>query len=442
MNMNYRITATTHAGFSKAKSTDGKDFIVPFGCPEDEVELEIFGRPGNKKAAISKIINPSPRRVPCRCPHAGSVGSVFKKCGGCSFQYIDYPKQLEEKKRLILEEMARKKVTDPVADVIPSPQIFGYRNRMDFVVGANKELGLREKGSFRHMVDLKECHLISPKMDAVRKMLRTWLEKSPIVGWNRETDKGHLRYIVLRETKNTGQLAVIFITYEENIDEYWDDLSSILPPEVTHVFCGVQTTASDTSVAENYQVYKGKDYLEESIGGVTYLIRPGSFFQTNTDGATKLLDYVLGLSQKTGAKHILDWYCGSGFFSLPMAKHAQEVVGVELDPAAIAVAKESVALNKITNAKFYDMDVIDFPLDSKYDLLIVDPPRAGLHPKVLAHILEIKIPHLIYVSCNFEALAFQLKLLGQVYDIESIHPFDLFPHTPHVEVVVKMKVKS
>ncbi len=434
------IKGITPAGYTKAVDTQGDEYIVPFGCPGDKAEIEVFGKKNNRKGRISNLIETSAGRIAPRCPHAGFIGSLAGKCGGCAFQYMDYPLQLESKYQLIKEIFTKKDLNYPIEPILPSPQIFHYRNRMDFIISPHGELGLHERGSFNRIVDLGVCHLISPKADRVRAILRQWIAKTRLAGWDPFKMQGLLRYIILRETKNTNQFAVIFVTFEKYLDDYINDLKKELPDFVTHIFNGIQNRPADVSFASDYKSYQGGDYLTETIGGINYLIAPGSFFQTNTEGAEKLLQIVLGFIEEGKPPHVLDWYCGSGFFTLQAAKSVREACGIELDASAIQVAKESLKQNQLSNVSFHSMDVLDFALDKHWDCLILDPPRAGAHPKVLKRILEIKIPQIIYVSCNPDALAYNLKVLGTVYEVEKVQPIDLFPHTPHLEIVVKLRL--
>jgi len=437
-----RVMDVTQAGYSKALDMKGVEYIVPFGCPGDTVEVDVKGHGRNKKGIITKIIEPSSDRVEPKCSYAGKDGKVWKKCGGCAFQYISYEKQLKLKRDLIKSAFLKKDVLAEVKEVLLSPQIFGYRNRMDFIVGPNKEIGLREKGSFEKIIDIEKCELVSSRMNEVLASVRKWIKESPVSAWNYASGEGILRYIILREMPGTHELAVIFITYKEYLDNYISDLRKYLPSFVTHIFNGLQDSVADISFGNKYRSYLGGEYLSAKIKDIFYLVSPGSFFQTNSSCAELMLGQVLKWVSEVKPKNVLDLYCGGGFFSLAISKMAGEVCGVELDKSAIDLAIRTAEYNKIKNVKFVSGDVLDFDISfGNYDLLVVDPPRVGLHPKVISRLMEAKIPNLIYVSCNFDSLAYNLSVLGDAYEIEEVQPIDMFPHTPHVETLVKLRRK-
>lgn len=434
------ITGITKKGYTIA-DIGTKNIEVPYGCPGEAVVVQQFGR---KKADIVDITKPSPHRIPVRCLHAGDKGRSKGKCGGCAFQYIDYQYQLELKRGLIVDTFAQHNITADILPAIASPKVFQYRNRMDYAVGEHGELGLRSKGAWYHIVDVQECHIVSSNMEAVRKGVVQWIKEKQIQGWNGHTHEGFLRYVVIRET-SAGDVGVIFITYQENLDKHITDIESYLPEHVTHIFNGINNSEGEVSILDAYQAYKGTNQLKEIIYDVPYYIAPGSFFQTNTYAATTLLDLVLKWVDACNPQHILDLYCGSGFFALQLAKKYKHVVGVELDAQAIERAQQSwddMKNSYDSGVSFIASDAIDYTIDPIVDTLIVDPPRTGLHPQALAEIIQAQPEHIIYVSCNFTTLTQNLVDLEPYYTIEQVQPIDLFPHTPHIETVVKLTRKK
>lgn len=443
-----QLLSTTIKGITKKGAAyaeiNGKRVEIPYGCPGDDILLQKMRR---RKGVITKIETPSAHRITPRCPHAGEAGSLYQKCGGCAFQYIDYPYQLELKHDLVVRAFSAHGLAYDVLPAIASPKTFGYRDRMDFVVGPEKQLGLREKGSWRHIVDITECHLVSDTMMKVFTAVKEWLHTTDISGWNARTNEGQLRYVVLRETKNTGELAVILISYSALDMAHIHALLELLPDTVTHVFSGINASPADISAVDSYTTLKGSDYLREEINGISYYIAPGSFFQTNMSAAEKLLELVVGRVRDIKPQKVMDLYCGSGFFALQLEVFVPEVIGVELDARAIELAKQSLRKTPPGlplprgGVQFIASDAIDYPLDGGYDCLIVDPPRSGLHPTVIRQIIDHRIPHIVYVSCNFTSLAQNLVALQEFYDIEMVQPIDLFPHTPHIETVVRLNLK-
>ncbi len=442
MKMKGKVVGINSKGYSQVELENNKKVEVLYGCPGDVVEVEKIGR----KYFISQILSPSKHRAKVLCPHAGDRGKSIGRCGGCLFQFIDYKYQLQWKKDTVKTYLQERGIDIKDIDILPSPQVFQYRNRMDFAVDPNKKLGLRSKGSWKYIVPLTTCLIVSSEINTVREKISEWLAGSDIEGWNIIKHTGNLRYVVIRQSQSTGKLAAIFITKEQGFEKYKDELHSLLGNNV-YIYNGINSEKADVSIVNNYQTIWGEDYLTEQIADISYLVSPGSFFQTNTKGAEKMIEIVLNWVQSIKPKYALDMYCGSGFFTLQLAKYSDKVIGVELDEKAIILAQKSLEINKIENAEFISLDATEYVKSydenlNSLDLLLVDPPRTGLHNKVVEVILDKNPKYIIYISCNYKTLAQNLLQFKEKYSLEDIILLDMFPHTPHIETLVLLKSKA
>ena len=375
------------------------------------------------------------QRVEPRCPHA----SV---CGGCRWQHVDYAHQLELKRRSIAEAFTRASIAVELPPVLPCPEPFYYRNRMDYVFGRNGELGLKPVGKWWETLDLSTCFLLSPQAPEILKRVRDWTRKSGLPFWNVKTHEGFFRYLVIREGKSTGERLIMLIVsdqYELTADQR-SELLDLLSPFTTSILIGVNEKITDLSIPQRIEVLKGEAYLHEEVNGIRYRIQPASFFQTNTTMAAKLQDAVLEAAGDLEEKTLLDLYCGAGFLTLALSKKAKRVLGIELDSAAIDAANLNASLNGINGVEFIASKVesVDWK-GEKPDVVVLDPPRAGLHPDVITALLQVRPERLIYVSCKYSKLIEELPKFLEYYALERIQALDLFPQTPHVEVVVSLK---
>lgn len=386
-----------------------------------------------------EILTASPDRVKPECPHFGT-------CGGCSLQHIVYKRQAELKLEFVRRVFSDAKLAIAPEGITVADTTYRHRNRMDFVFGHGGELGLKEPGRWDRPVDLTTCLMLSEDANRVRLIVRDWARGTKLPFWDNKAYVGFFRYLVIRESVRTNERMATLVTSAGEIPEaHKKSLVEKLAPLCTTIYHGINPKITDLSIAEELHLLHGKDRLHETVAGVTFAIHPNSFFQTNTAMAEKLLLHVRDLvvkGQTSNIKCLLDLYCGSGFFSLTLAKDVEKSLGIELDAHGIAMAKENAAANGITNTKFRaELAEALTWLAEKPDVAIVDPPRSGLHPKVVGALLAGHPPRIIYVSCNPRALALDLKFLLKDYDATSVQAFDLFPQTPHVETVVHLKLK-
>ncbi len=349
------------------------------------------------------------------CPH-------FEKCGGCMFQDIAYENQLLLKKEYINGLFDG---TLSVDSVNPSEPL-AYRNRMDMVCAFGK-IGLREEGSYRFVTDVESCAIMQTKTNSLYRKLRPMLAE--IEGYNYLSHKGYLRYAVFRQAYFTGETMVSFVTASR--DNRLRDIISEISDDADSINIIFNDGLADQSFGEVIDSF-GRNYIEESFDGIRYRITPNSFFQSNSPVALQMYRRI----REEVRGRVLDLYSGVGSISLFTAGGAESVTGVEIVPEAVESALENRELNGTANADFIEKDAAEFVRDSisGYDTLILDPPRAGMHPKMLPLINEKAPDRIVYMSCNPATFRDDLAGLNQ-YEVKSFEAFDMFPQTPHVETL-------
>ncbi len=410
--------------------TEAKKTAASFVIPGETVEGLFVGRKqGVAKMAEIRILEASPDRVKTECPHAGV-------CGGCAWQHVRYERQAEEKRRMVAEALAP--INVDVSEIVHAEELFRHRNRMDFVFGPKGELGLKEPGRWDRHLDLTTCLMLSAEATDVLNAVRAWAATTSHKPWDNQRHEGFLRYVVIREGKFTNERLITLVTAQGELEKK-EELIAALSPLCTSLVHGINPLPTDISLASELRPLKGDALLRETIGDVTYRIHPNAFFQTNSRMAGRLLERVRALVLAGPHERLLDLYCGGGFFSLALAKDVGSALGVELDPHAIAEAEASAKENSISNVRYRAEAAEKLSWETERpDVVIVDPPRSGLHPSVKKTLLEKRPPRLVYVSCNYRTLALDLKDLLAAYRAEPAVCVDLFPHTPHIETVVHL----
>ncbi|MFH0922196.1 MAG: 23S rRNA (uracil(1939)-C(5))-methyltransferase RlmD [Fibrobacterota bacterium] len=358
-----------------------------------------------------------------RCP-------FFNRCGGCRYQDLPYPEGQLELKRAEL-----KRVLGLDVDIVPSPTPYGYRNRMDYVCAFSK-IGLRERGSHKEVVDIDECHLLPSRFLPLFRELRQAVRDSGIQTYNYLTHKGYLRYLIFRVAANTPDLMVTFVTASED--------AAIMPllekaaQQASSVHWLVNDGLADTSFGRLHRHLKNA-YIMETIGRYSYKIGPNTFFQNNGLLCESLFSFV----RENVSGPTLDLFCGAGAISIFISDAAESVLGVELEGPSIELAAENAALNSVQNVRFEASDARQWLLLNKecrdFSTIVVDPPRTGMGGKVARKVARLNAEKIVYVSCNAATLRDDLVWLTAAYQIEAIRAFDMFPQTPHVEVVTVMR---
>jgi len=431
------IERLAHDGSGVISRPEGKPVLVYNTIPGETVKAKIFKRSKEGlRAELEEVTVASPDRVAPRCPYAGT-------CGGCKWQHASYEAQLKFKLEEVVREFATANVPCPVTSVEPAPEQFFYRNRMDYVFGRDGELGLKQPGKWWATLDLETCFLLSEDSVEILKRVREWTRASRLPFWDARTQAGFFRYLVIREGKNTGERMVMLVTAEAagprpEAAAKLAELPALLGDLATSVVWGINPTITDLSVADEIIPLKGDPWIHETVGGISYKITPNAFFQTNSVMAERLQAKVAEFCGDLSGKTLLDLYCGSGFFSLKLAGSTKKTVGIELSAEAIACAKENAAANGVT-AEYFASPAEDFDWKGYApDVVILDPPRAGMHPRTIETILSAQPKTLVYVSCNYLRFLQEWKELSKLYVIDQASALDLFPHTPHMECVFKL----
>jgi 23S rRNA (uracil-5-)-methyltransferase RumA len=414
-------------------SVNGRVACAYFTAPGEEVEATLMARrQGKLSLRLDSVVKASPSRVAPPCPDAG-------KCGGCPWQMFDYPSQLEWKRSILNDALEAGGLGRQVESILPCPQLSYYRNRMDYCVGHRGELGLKEPGAWNRYLNLDSCQMLSSEAVSLMRAFRKWMVSSGAEPWDAKKESGLIRYLVIREGRNTGERMATVVTAAGEIPAEGALVES-LRPFATTVYRGINPAITDISVASELILLHGKPELTEKVGGKTYLITPNSFFQTNTIMAGELLKTVRGFLTDAKPEKLLDLYCGVGFLSVGLAESAGRVLGVEIDEAAVAVARRNAEINGVENADFRPEKAEQLTWqDEGADAIIVDPPRSGLHPKVVKSLLAAAPGRLIYVSCKCASFANDWQGLKGRYKIDGLAALDLFPHSPHAELVISMR---
>jgi 23S rRNA (uracil1939-C5)-methyltransferase len=436
------------------------DFVIFIdnGVPGDTAEIVIYKIKKNYALAkLLKVINPSGLRETPKC-------KFFGVCGGCKWQNLNYESQIEFKRKNIIDSLERiGQIPNPdVNKAIGSTVQFYFRNKMEFSFSdkrwllpeekdnpekdASFALGLHIPERFDKVLDIDECFLQSETSNKILNITRNFSKENKLDVYSTKTHQGYLRNLVIREGKHTGDLMVNLVTYEER-PELMEKFSNLLlssVPGITTVVNSITRRKSQVAVGEYSKILSGPGYINEKIGKYTFQISPDSFFQTNTLGTEKLYSVVEKFLDGKKYSTILDLYCGAGTISIFISAYAEKVIGFEIVEDAIKDANVNAQINGISNCEFISGDLKDqigkdLP---KPEVIILDPPRSGVHEKVLQEILNLSPEKIIYVSCNPQTQARDLIILREKYEIKEIQPVDMFPHTMHMENVIKLEIKN
>lgn len=356
-------------------------------------------------------------------------------CGSCSWSHIPYEKQLAQKLSDINGSFEIKKLNLLCEEILPSPVKEHYRNRMDFAIDFQGRVGLKEKGKWWRVIDGHGCFLADKQIDELFLAVRDWVKTSGLSFYDRKAHTGFLRYAVMRST-TLGQTMINLVTSALSEDKTHSFVRTPFYP--TTFVWSQNSTITDVSYGDKLETLSGPGYIEEEVDGHRYRISPNAFFQTNPHGAVVLLKTVEEFCGDLPGKTLLDLYCGSGFFSVALAARAARTIGVEMVPEAIVDARVNAKLNQVT-VEYYDAKTEDFDWTSLgADVVVLDPPRSGMHDKALADILAHPPKHIVYVSCHYKNFAREMVQLQKLYRVDAMRAIDMFPHTPHVELVAKL----
>lgn len=454
------ITITDYAAEGKALARVNELVVfVPFAVPGDVVDLQVRRKKHSYcEAEIIRFIKYSERRVKPFCQHFGI-------CGGCKWQNIPYDEQLRMKQKQVYDQLTRiGKVNLPEFNqILGSVKTQGYRNKLEFGCSNRRWLtqeeiasgsdftqmnavGFHITGAFDKILPIEKCWLMDDLQNKIRNAIRDYAYEHDIVFYDIRKQCGLLRDIMVRNSDTGEWMVLIQFHYEKDEDEVIAKnlLQHIADgfPEITSLLYVNNQKGNDTFNDLNIEVFKGNDYIYETMDGLTFKVGAKSFYQTNTKQAYHLYSVVRDFANLTGNELVYDLYTGTGTIANFVSRYAKRVIGIEYVPEAIEDAKINSKINNISNTLFFAGDMKDILTESFIsengtpDIIITDPPRAGMHPDVVQTIIKTAPKRIVYVSCNPATQARDLSLLDDLYEVVAVQPVDMFPHTPHVENVV------
>ena len=458
---NLAITGVAAEGNAIAR-VDQMVVFIPFGAPGDVADVKIDRKKHSyAEGHIERLVTPSELRREPRCPH-------FGVCGGCRWQHLPYEFQLQTKRQQVVDALDRiGKVAHPeVRPTLGSENIWAYRNKMEYTFSYKRGLtweqmrsgeefadrsgaGFHIPGAFDKVLDIEACHLQDDLGNRLRLHLKEYGIRHGLPFYDLRAQQGFLRTLMIR-ILSTGEVMVVVSFGEDNpeaIQATLDDLRQAFP-EITSLMYVINTKLNDTIADLPVRLHSGREWVEEEMEGLRFRIGPKSFYQTNSRQAYELYKVARGFAGLTGNEFVYDLYTGTGTIANFVARKARKVIGIEYVADAIEDAKVNSRVNGLDNTEFYAGDMKDVLTDEfieahgRPDVMIVDPPRAGMHADVVKVILNARPERIVYVSCNPATQARDLALLAEAYDITAVQPVDMFPHTHHVENVVRLERKA
>ena len=434
---------------------DGKALFVRNSLPGEKLRVKVIkSRSGFAEAIPLQTLTRSKYYVEPECSH-------FKYCGGCSLQNLKYEEQLVQKERQLKETIEHLGGVKDVEmePIVPAPDVFHYRNKMEFSF-SNKRwlteedehkpkdfaLGLHVPGNFEKVLDIDNCHLQSELSNRILNSVKESTQSEKLKAYDVRNHNGYLRYLVIRQSANTDDLLVNIVTKRDEPDKLKKVVEKLLIdcPEVTCVVNVINEGVASIAYGSKINLLHGDGNLHERIADVNLEIGPQEFLQTNTKAAELLYAKILDYADFSKDDDVFDLFSGVGSISLYIAPHVRSVTGFELLPEAVDSAGRNAASNGILNCKFISGDMRELFRDLDFvkkahgipDVIVLDPPRGGLHPSIPKRISQLKPSKVVYVSCNPASFARDLKLFAERgYKLKKLQAFDLFPHTPHAELV-------
>lgn len=452
------ITIESIAAEGKAVAhVDGQVVFVPYCVPGDIVDLQVTRKKHSfMEARVERVVKPSDKRCEAVCKHYGV-------CGGCKWQILPYSEQLRWKQQQVTDNLVRiGKVELPeIEPILGSEAVYGYRNKLEFTFADHKWLTaeqMREKvpfepglgfhipNCFDKVLDIEECHLMPEVNNRLRNRVRAYAIAEGMTFYNEHTHEGMLRTLIVR-MNDAGEVMVV-VVFGEDMNEKSKGLMTMIQSEFEEVvslwYC-VNKKMNDTIGDQELVLYAGKDHLIETMEDLRFKIRPKSFYQTNTRQALRLYEVAREFAGLTGKETVYDLYTGTGTIAQFVARQARQVIGIEYVEDAIEDARLNAQMNGIDNVRFFAGDMKDILTrefiseQGQPDVVITDPPRAGMHEDVVKVLLETAPKRIVYVSCNPATQARDVNLLAADYAVRRVQPVDMFPQTQHVENVVLME---
>lgn len=458
------IEGVAYGGKGVAK-VGGYVVFVNGSLPGDRVLARVTRRKKSFAEAVKvQLLRPSEDRVKPVCRHAAV-------CGGCTWQELPYGRQLEVKRQHVRESVERIGGLDPslVQPVLACGRGLGYRNKMEYSFGTRRWLtpeeiasgesfpqdgfygGLHAPGRFDKILDLQECHLQQPVSFELLDFVREWCRTRNVDAYDPYRHEGFMRNLMIRTSDASGEVMVNVVCNGEDYDLFaalTEDLTAAFPRVSTLMFT-INDTRSPVARGDREIVTHGDGWITETLNGYSFRIRSGTFFQTNSRQAENLFRTVReAIPEQAAGGWLLDLYCGVGTAAILLSDRFERCLGLELSPESVAFARENAKINGLSGCEFLAGDVLEsISADGVEafgvpDLVVTDPPRAGMHPGVVRALLELGAPYLIYVSCDPTTLARDLKMLGERYDVGPVRPVDMFPQTTHIETVTLLSLRT
>lgn len=457
---NIEIVDAASDGTAVAKVNDMVVFI-PYGAPGDIVDIQIVKK--KKSFKIGKIVDikvPSSCRVEPFCSHYGL-------CGGCKWQHLDYQAQLKYKQKQVVDALTRigKITVDDISQIIPSDKTTFYRNKLEFTFSNFKWMtegeykkdedrnlngvGFHLSGMFDRIVDIDKCYFQQDPSNQIRNAIRNYAMERGITFYNVKKHEGFLRNLIIRFS-NSGGLMVVLVVNDNDEQVLFPLLDYVKDsfPQITSLMYVVNQKFNDDIGDQTVITYYGDDHLIETMEDLKFYVGPKSFYQTNHEQALKLYQVARDFADLQGDEVVYDLYTGTGTIALFVSGRAKKVVGIEYVEQAVENAKVNAIINGIENTSFFAGDMAKIltkefiATHGKPDVIITDPPRAGMHDSVIEQILDCKPRKIVYVSCNPATQARDISLLSSSYEVGRIQPVDMFPHTQHVENVVELILRQ
>ena len=454
---NVRIESVAAEGKALAK-VDGAVLFVPFAVPGDIVDVKVTKKKKNyMEGYILRLVTPSEHRIEPFCSHFGI-------CGGCKWQPLPYPMQLQAKQQQVYDQLVRIGHLDvpEISPIVPSDETVYYRNKLEFTFSDRRwiyqdedpdglspaqrcGLGFHVGRFFDKVLDIKHCYLQKDPSNQIRLFIKEYAVSHGLPFFNIREHTGFLRNMFIRSTE-AGDIMLIICFYHEDAEARTALLDAVSEafPQISSLYYVINGKANDSVADQECILYKGDETIYEHMEGLRFKIGPKSFYQTNTRQAFKLYSVAREFAGLTGEETVYDLYTGTGTIAQFVSSKARKVIGIEYVPEAICDARENALANGITNCEFFAGDMKDILTDSfvsqhgRPDVVILDPPRAGIHPDVAQVILNAEPERIVYVSCNPASQARDLAILCSRYRITAVRPVDMFPHTHHVENVVRL----
>ena len=434
---------------------DGMAVFVDQVAPLDRARVRIIRKKKrHAEARLLELLTASPYRVDPPCPYSGV-------CGGCKWQFIDYARQLEYKRQHVTESLEHigglKEVL--VHPTLPSPRIFGYRNKMEFTCSDRRwlmpqelgqegvprdfALGLHVAGTFDKVLDIDACLLHPDRGNVLLDEVRRYMKASGVPAYGIRRHTGFWRFVMLRHSAADDRWMVNIVTAAQQDDllRPLADRLMELHPRVQSVVNNITARKAGIAVGERQVLLAGQSHICDRIGPYEFEISANSFFQTNSAGARQLVETAARYAGLQGDERVLDLYCGTGTITLWLSQQAREVVGIELVDSAVDDARRNCRRNNVSNCRFIGGDIQQVlpDLALRPDVVVIDPPRAGMHKKVVRQVLDMRPPRIVYVSCNPATLARDVEMMKEHYRVREVQPVDMFPHTFHIESVARLE---